>query len=171
MIEAVSREESQALIEEIIELGGGDGITKCFTCGQCVSLCPPRSVDPAYSFTKFIRSIKLGLRETLLDDISPWECTSCNRCTELCPKNATPFLTIVAIRRFQSKELAFPMSSLDGVMNMLRTGHGVISEHGKALRMKVGLSENPPSAIQDTKALEEIKTILSHTKLVDMGIV
>ena len=170
MIEAVSREESQALIEEIIELGGGDGIKKCFTCGQCISLCPPRAVDPEFRFTKFIRTIKLGLRERLLDDVSPWLCTSCNRCTEFCPKQATPFLTIVAIRRLQSSELAFPMSSLEGVMNLLRSGHGVISEHGKELRMKVGLPENPPSAIQNPKALEEINTILSHTKLVDMGV-
>ncbi len=171
MIETVSREDSKALIEEIVELGAGDGIKKCFTCGQCVSLCPPRAVDHNYNFMKFIRTIKHGLRERLLDDPSPWLCTSCNRCTEFCPKQATPFLTIVAIRRLQSSELAFPMSSLEGVMNLLRSGHGVISEHGKELRMKVGLPENPPSAIQNPKALEEINIILSHTKLVDMGVV
>ena len=171
MIETISREDSNALIEEIVELGAGDGIKKCFTCGQCVSLCPPRAVDHNYNFTKFIRMIKHGLRETLLDDPTPWLCTSCNRCTEFCPKQATPFLTIVAIRRFQSKELAFPMSTLDGVMNLLRTGHGVISEHGKELRKKVGLPENPPSAIGNPKALEEIDTMLKHTILVDMGVV
>ena len=114
--------------------------------------------------------VRLGLREELLDTVSTWECTSCNRCTELCPKNATPFLTIVAIRRLQSRELAFPMGTVDGVRNLIRTGHGVIAEKGKENRMKIGLSENPPSAIQDTKALEEIKTILSHTKLADIGI-
>lgn len=170
MIETISREESRALIEEIIELGAGDGIKKCFTCGQCVSLCPPRAVEPEYRFTKFIRTIKLGLRERLLDDPAPWLCTSCNRCTEFCPKQASPFLTIVAIRRLQSKELAFPMSSLEGVMNLLRSGHGVISEHGRQLRTSVGLNETPPSAIRDEKALKEIETILSNTKLVDMGV-
>ena len=170
MIELVKREQAQALIEEITELGGGDGLKKCLACGQCVAFCAPRSVDHNFRFTKFIRMIKLGLRETLLDDRAPWECTSCNRCTEFCPRQASPFLTVIAIRRFQSSELAFPMSSLEGVMSILRTGHGVISEHGKELRIKVGLPENPPSAIQNTKALEEIKTILSHTKLVDMGV-
>ena len=155
MIETINREESRALIEEIMELGAGDGIKKCFTCGQCVANCPPRAVDPEYRFTKFIRTIKHGLRERLLDDPAPWECTSCNRCTEFCPKQATPFLTIVAIRRLQSKELAFPMSSLEGVMNLLRSGHGVISEHGKELRMKVGLNENPPSAIRMLKPLRK----------------
>ena len=63
------------------------------------------------------------------------------------------------------------MSSLEGVMSLLKTGHGVISGKGKELRTKVGLRENPPSAIQNAEALEEIKTILSHTQLVDMGIV
>ena len=170
MIETISREESRALIEEIIGLGAGDGIKKCFTCGQCVALCPPRAEDPEYRYTKFIRIIKHGLRERLLDDPAPWECTSCNRCTEFCPKQASPFLTIIAIRRLQSKELALPMSSLEGVMNLLRSGHGVISEHGKELRRKVGLNENPPSAIQHPEALKEIETILKHTKLVDMGV-
>ncbi len=171
LIETVSREASKAFIEEITELGGGDSLNKCLSCGQCVALCPPRAVDPAYRFTKYIRMIKLGLRETLMDDPSTWECTSCNRCTEFCPRQVSPFLTIIAIRRFQSKELSFPMSTLDGVMNLLRTGHGVLSEHGKELRKNVGLPENPPSAIQDPKALEEIKTILIHTKLVDLGVV
>ena len=170
MLKLPKIEEARALIEEITELGGGDGLKKCLACGQCMSLCPPRTVDDAYRFTRFIRMIKLGLRERLIDDSSPWECTFCNRCTEFCPKKANPFFTIVAIRRLQAKELAVPMSSFEGVMSLLRSGHGVISEGGKELRMKVGLPENPPSAIQYPEALEEIKTILIHTKLVDMGI-
>lgn len=170
MAKSIKREEAQALIEEITELGGGEGLRKCSSCGQCVALCPPRFVDNKYRYTRFIRMIKLGLRDDIIDDVTPWECTFCNRCTEFCPKGAKPFNTIVALRRLQAKELAIPMSSFEGVMGILKNGHGVISKAGKELRKKVGLPENPPSAIKYPEAIEEIKTILSHTKLVDMGI-
>ncbi len=62
------------------------------------------------------------------------------------------------------------MSTIEGLMSLIKSGHGVFNEKGEELREKVGLPKNPPSAIQNPIALEELKTILSKTKLVDMGI-
>lgn len=160
----------KTLIKEIIELGG-EGILKCYECNECTALCPPRSIDSVYRYIRLIRIVKLGLREKLIDDPAPWGCTLCNRCTELCPRKVNPSHIILAIRRFQAKELAIPMSSLEGLVNILRTGHGVISDAGKQLRKKVGLAEEPTSAIQDPKALEEVKILLSHTRLLELGLV
>jgi heterodisulfide reductase subunit C len=160
----------KTLIKEIIELGG-DSILKCYECNECTALCPPRSIDNMYRFIRLIRMVKFGLRERLIDDPAPWGCTLCNRCTELCPRKVNPSHIILAIRRFQAKELAIPMSSLEGLVNILKTGHGVISDAGKYLRKKVGLVEEPASAIKDPKALEEVRTILSRTKLAELGLV
>ena len=158
------------LIKEITELGGGD-ITKCIQCGKCTALCPPASVDMAYRYIKLIRMIELGLREQLIEDPTPWGCTLCNRCFELCPRQANPSHTILAIRRLQASELALPMSSIEGVMSLVKTGHGVFSEHGRELRKQVGLPEEPPSAIRSEQAREEIRTILSNSKLADLGLI
>ncbi len=159
----------KTLVNEIIGLVG-DGILKCFECNKCSALCPPRSMGNMYRYMKLIRMIKLGLRDKLMEDPSPWGCTLCNRCTEWCPKKADPSLIIVAIRLIQAKELAVPMSTIEGLMSLIKSGHGVFNEKGEELREKVGLPKNPPSAIQNPIALEELKTILSKTKLVDMGI-
>ena len=159
------------LIKEITELGGGD-ITKCIQCGKCTALCPPASVDMAYRYTKLIRMIEFGLRERLIDDPTPWGCTLCNRCFELCPRQANPSHAILAIRRLQASELALPMSSAEGVMSLVKTGHGVISEeYGRNLRKQVGLPEEPPSVIRCEQAREEIRTILAHSKVAELGLI
>lgn len=164
------RKWDKNLVNEIKGLGGED-ITKCIQCGKCTALCPPASVDVAYLYRKLFLMIQLGLREQVIDNPTPWGCTLCSRCTELCPRGANPSHLILAIRRLQAKELSLPMSSVEGVMSLVKTGHGVISEYGRKLRRQVGLPEEPPSAIKSKQALEEIRTILAHSKVADLGLI
>lgn len=158
------------LVKQIIELGGKD-ILKCLQCGKCTAACPSASVDAAYRFRKLTHMAELGLRERVIEDPYPWGCTLCNRCTEFCPKKVNTASLILALRRFQATELAIPMLTLDGLMGIMKTGHGIISEEGKKLRTRLGLPEDPPSAMTDPKALEEVKKILTRTRLVEMGLI
>ncbi len=91
------------LIKEIIEFGGYD-LLKCYQCGTCIADCPTGLSETPLSAKRLIHIIKLGLREKLLEEETPWMCVTCGGCEERCPREAEPFEIVLAVRRWQCKE-------------------------------------------------------------------
>jgi len=67
-----------------IEGKSGEKISLCYQCNKCSSGCP---VTFAMDFPPHVllRMIQLGLREKVLNSVTPWVCASCETCTARCP--------------------------------------------------------------------------------------
>jgi heterodisulfide reductase subunit C len=76
----------QEVLSQVIHDNGGDRIYACFECGQCVSVCPVRRVNSAFSPRKIMHMLFLGLLEGLIQDEALWLCTNCYTCQEICPQ-------------------------------------------------------------------------------------
>lgn len=100
----LSEVRSSKLIEEILKLGAKD-LLKCYQCGTCIADCPTGLfADEPLNPKKLIHMIKLGLKEKLLEDVTPWMCVTCGACEERCPRQAEPFEVVLAVRRWQCEE-------------------------------------------------------------------
>ncbi len=100
----LTEQRDKNLINELIELGGKD-LLKCYECGTCVADCPANtSEEMPLSVKRLIHICKLGLKEVLIEEETPWMCVTCGACEERCPRRANPFEIVLAIRRWQCKE-------------------------------------------------------------------
>ncbi len=162
----MSREE---VVQAVID-NGGAGITKCIQCNACASVCPVARAGFSLYGRLLIRKLQTGHFEEIIENSSSWACQACNRCSEICPRDAKPFEIVFAFRRMQAKELALSTSAFTPLMNLHATGHAVYSESSKELRKKVGLPEEPKTAIADAQAQKEIQILLDNSPMGELGI-
>ena len=161
--------DKEAVVAQILELGG-DGLLECVQCGACASVCPASRAGFSLYCKTLIRKLQTGHYEEIIEDSSTWACVACNRCTEICPRDAHPSDVVFAFRRIQASELAISTSAFTPLMNLHSTGHSVYNERSKALRKQVGLSEAPPTSVNDPEAIAEIQKILDNSPMADLGI-
>ncbi len=161
--------KKEEIIQKIEELGG-DGVTKCIQCGACASICPVAQAGFPLFCRMLIRKLQTGHLEEIIEDPSSWACQACNRCTEICPRDAKPSEIVFAFRRIQAEELAISTSAFTPLMNFYEKGHSVYNEASRESREKVGLPPEPPTALNDEKALKELQTLLEDSPMADLGI-
>jgi heterodisulfide reductase subunit C len=77
---------------------------------------------------------------------------------------------VFAFRRYQASELALSTSAFGPQMNLYQKGHAVITDATAKNRAKVGLPENPPTALNNEQAQKEIQTILDNSPMAELGI-
>ncbi len=164
------KEEFEEKVSELIIEFGAENLMACMQCGACASICPLARTGFEWYNKKLIKAILVGMREELLDDMTPWACVACNRCTEICPRNVTPFEVMLAMRRLMVEDFALPTLTIEGLRSLYEHGHAVYMT-GREARKKVGLPEKPPTTDSDEKALQELKTILKNTKLAELGLI
>jgi len=70
--------------EEIKKISG-ENIYLCYQCKKCSNGCPV-SYLMDYPPNQIIHSIRLGLRELVLNSKTIWLCASCETCTTRCPQ-------------------------------------------------------------------------------------
>lgn len=160
----------RGLTAEIRGLGGTE-ILECVQCGKCAGVCPLALAGFTFFNKKVIQAILMGLRESLMDDVSIWACQSCNRCTEICPRGVSPFQVMLAMRRVAVREYAIPALSTDGLKSLYDYGHAVYLKNAGEARRKVGLPEMPPTTLADPVALSEVQAILRGSVLADLGLI
>ena len=142
---------------------GIETVKHCFQCGTCSGSCPSGRRTP-YKVRQIVRKCLLGLKDEVITDDALWMCTTCYTCQERCLRSVKIVEIIKKARNIAAHAgyMAKP-HKMTGVF-VMNTGHGVpINDAAKALRVKIGLPEVPPTTHAYPEALDEIKTICKLT--------
>jgi quinone-modifying oxidoreductase, subunit QmoC len=84
--------------DEIASLPEGERLRSCIQCGTCGGTCP---VCPALPHTprKLFAMIRAGMKDQVLESITPWVCSSCYECTVKCPAQIKITEIMYALKR------------------------------------------------------------------------
>jgi len=142
---------------------GIETVKHCFQCGTCSGSCPSGRRTP-YKVRQIVRKCLLGLKEEVIADDALWMCTTCYTCQERCLRSVKIVEIIKKARNIAAHAgyMAKP-HKMTGVF-VMNTGHGVpINDATKALRVKIGLPEIPPTTHAYPDALAEVQKICKIT--------
>lgn len=142
---------------------GIETVKHCFQCGTCSGSCPSGRRTP-YKVRQIVRKCLLGLKEEVITDDALWMCTTCYTCQERCLRSVKIVEIIKKARNIAAHAgyMAKP-HKMTGVF-VMNTGHAVpINDAAKALRVKIGLPEIPPTTHAYPEALEEVKKLCKIT--------
>ncbi len=142
---------------------GIETVKHCFQCGTCSGSCPSGRRTP-YKVRQIVRKCLLGLKEEVITDDALWMCTTCYTCQERCLRSVKIVEIIKKARNIAAHAgyMAKP-HKMTGVF-VLNTGHAVpINDAAKALRVKIGLPEVPPTTHAYPEALEEVQKLCKIT--------
>ena len=142
---------------------GIETVKHCFQCGTCSGGCPSGRRTP-YKVRQIVRKCLLGLKEDVIADDALWMCTTCYTCQERCPRSVKIVEIIKKARNIAAHAgyMAKP-HKMTGVF-VINTGHAVpINDAAKALRVKIGLPELPPTTHAYPDALEEVQKLCKIT--------
>jgi heterodisulfide reductase subunit C len=142
---------------------GIETVKHCFQCGTCSGSCPSGRRTP-YKVRQIVRKCLLGLKEEVITDDALWMCTTCYTCQERCLRSVKIVEIIKKARNIAAHAgyMAKP-HKMTGVF-VINTGHAVpINDAAKALRVKIGLPEVPPTTHAYPDALEEVQKLCKIT--------
>jgi heterodisulfide reductase subunit C len=142
---------------------GIETVKHCFQCGTCSGSCPSGRRTP-YKVRQIVRKCLLGLKEEVITDDALWMCTTCYTCQERCLRSVKIVEIIKKARNIAAHAgyMAKP-HKMTGVF-VINTGHAVpINDAVKALRVKIGLPEVPPTTHAYPDALEEVQKLCKIT--------
>src|SRR5512135_2883615 len=115
------------LIKEV-EARGGKNAGLCFQCGTCTAGCP-MGQRSGLRVRTVMRKANLGMRE-VLDDPDLWLCTTCYTCADRCPRIIMATDAIIALRNIATQQHKVPMSMIQIMGSIYKTGHGVPNSEG-----------------------------------------
>lgn len=72
---------------------------ECYHCGTCTAACSLTDKHELFP-RKQIRSIQMGLKDSIDSSIEPWLCYFCGDCNKLCPRDAKPGELMMSLRRY-----------------------------------------------------------------------
>jgi heterodisulfide reductase subunit C len=149
-----------AFTKEVIK-AGADTVTLCFQCGTCTGSCPSGR-HTAFRTRKLLRKVQLGFKDEVLPSDDLWLCTTCYTCYERCPRGVQIVDIILTLRNMAVKEGYMAQAHKNTAGMLIKSGHTIpIDDKFKAMRKGLGLPEVPPTTLNDPKALEEVKKIIS----------
>jgi heterodisulfide reductase subunit C len=86
-------------------------LARCYQCSMCSGGCPVAyAMD--YFPNQIIHSVRLGLKEKVLQSRSIWICASCETCATRCPNDIEIVGLMDALRRESFKEGKGPLRKL-----------------------------------------------------------
>ena len=92
-------------IHDIMRLGAGD-LKQCAQCASCTSVCSLSTTEDGFP-RKQVLAAQWGLKETLVEDPSPWLCFYCGECSKKCTRSVSPGEIMMALRRYLTTEYDF----------------------------------------------------------------
>lgn len=138
---------------------GLETVNHCFQCGTCGGGCPSGRRTP-YRVRRIVRKCLLGLRDEVISDPALWMCTTCYTCQERCPRKVE-IVEVIKLARNEAAHAGYMADAHKATGKfVIQSGHGVpINDKIKALRVKIGLPEVPPTTHKYPEALKEIQDI------------
>jgi len=76
---------TDAFVNEIAALPGGEGVRLCIQCGTCTASCP-NADRMEHTPSQLIAMARAGMRDEVLSSDAMWYCLSCYLCTVRCPR-------------------------------------------------------------------------------------
>ena len=148
---------------EEIAANGGSSVMMCFQCGTCTAGCPSGK-NTAYRTRKLIRAAQLGLKEETICSEDLWQCTTCYTCSERCPRDVQIVDVVTALRNIAIANGKLYEGHKKVGINLVKVGHTVDNNDKiKAMRKGLGLPENPPTVMDNAKAMADFDKILELT--------
>lgn len=74
----------EKFINEIISTTEGQRVLSCIQCGTCTATCPVNKIF-GHSPRQIFLMVRNGMKNEVLNDVTPWVCASCYKCTVNCP--------------------------------------------------------------------------------------
>ena len=138
-------------------------IVECIQCATCSGSCPSGR-RTALRTRMIIRMAVMGIRDVLsMDDI--WFCTTCYNCSERCPRGIEIVDVLIALRNEAVKRGFMKDRHKEVAKLFIEYGHSVpIDDARRKLRLKLGLSEVPPTTHMYPEALREFKGLLADVE-------
>ena len=151
-----------------VEKAGGENISVCYQCGTCTGGCPQGRRN-ALRTRKIMRMVSLGMKDQLLHDDSIWYCSTCYTCTDRCPRHVKPTDVIIALRNMATRQYIVPKNFVQNAGFIYQSGHAVPNnDANRALRVKLGLTAEPPTTLSYPEFIPGIQKILEATGLMDI---
>jgi heterodisulfide reductase subunit C len=145
-----------------------DTTNHCIQCGMCSGSCPSGR-HSALLTRELIRLTQLGLKQELLVSENLWYCTTCYLCHERCPRKVNITCIIRVIRNIAVREGHLSNAHRKIVRFFRDVGHAIpINDDIKKQRMRLGLSEIPPTAQKSQAQLEELQKLLTSSVFAGM---
>ncbi len=82
-----SKEINASFSAEVTEIPGGENLNACFSCGACSGACPVSQAIPEFDPRKIIHTVRMGLKEQILNSDLLWYCSQCQGCVFVCPQD------------------------------------------------------------------------------------
>ncbi len=106
----IPRKESElrsAFLQQVLEIPGGEKISRCIQCGTCSGSCPvsyAMDIQPR----QLIALFRAGLIESILKSRTIWICASCYQCTTRCPSGIKVTDIMYALKRLAMDRKIYP---------------------------------------------------------------
>ena len=107
-------------IDRVADLPGGESMSWCYQCAQCIAVCPVDHVG-SYGPRKIYRDLQLGM--DLFTDDKLWLCTTCGNCLRVCPKEVDFLQIMPAVRKEAVMEGTVPAELQDVFEKTARYGN------------------------------------------------
>jgi heterodisulfide reductase subunit C len=147
---------------EAVMKAGAEKINLCIQCGTCTASCPS-GLRTAFRTRQLMRRALLGFKEPVLSNNDVWLCTTCFTCLERCPRGVDPTDVILVLRNMAVKEGYMLDRHRQIATLFVKTGHAApINDANRERRVKLGLTEVPPTTHMFPDALVEVQEIVKR---------
>ena len=140
------------LSSRIVRTPGGENLSVCLTCGECVSRCFLTDGYPKMNPRKLIRKVLMGRDIEAADSEFIWACTLCGRCTTDCPKGLKMDVIVRELRSLAGDRGKAPARIVEGVKKALEFGNNTAITTEAFVDMAEWLAEE---AEEDIEEIEE----------------
>jgi heterodisulfide reductase subunit C len=97
-------------LETMVALPEGERLYSCIQCGSCGGTCPVSKVMP-HTPRRIFAMVRAGLKQAVLESMTPWVCASCYSCTVNCPAGIKITEIMYALKRMAIKAGVKPAGS------------------------------------------------------------
>ncbi|MDQ1238833.1 MAG: hypothetical protein QG577_1018 [Thermodesulfobacteriota bacterium] len=128
---------------------GGENLSLCLTCGECVSRCFLTDGYPELNPRKIIRKVILGRDAEAAESEFIWACTLCGRCTTDCPKELQMDVIVRKLRAEACRRGLGPSRIIEGIEKALEAGNNVGMESEEFVDTAQWLAEELEEEFED----------------------
>lgn len=133
--------QDRSFWESMVSLPEGGALPSCIQCGTCSATCP---VAPLLEHTprRIIAMMRAGMKQEVLESMTPWVCSSCYECTVNCPAQIRITDVMYALKRRAMAEDISPADS--GPKRFSRTFTDMVCRFGRGYELGLMLKHMLP---------------------------
>jgi len=146
--------DDQTLTSVISASHGGDTLSLCLACGECIARCFLIDGYPELNPRKIIRQVLLGKDDESAESEFIWACTLCGRCTTDCPKELQMDVIVRKLRAEACRRGLGPSRIIEGIEKALEVGNNTGMESEEFVDTAQWLAEELEDEFENGEGLE-----------------